>query len=211
MILNNGTMEFLEALFSSAPVPGGGGASAFSGAMAAALGGMVTNLTIGKKRYAQFEESLLESREALSNSLKRLTELTEEDAKGFEPLSKAYGLPKDTEEEQRHREKVMEEALFEACQAPMEIMREGRRVMERLSSLVEKGSALAISDVGVGILFAWAALEGASLNVYINTKMMKQRERAEKLEEEVEILRKEAEEIRTEVYTGVLEKIHPQK
>ena len=130
---------------------------------------MVANLTVGKKKYADVEAEMIEICGRLEKIRDRLIVLTDEDAKAFEPLSKAYGLPKNTPEEKAEKERILEQALYEASLTPMEIMKTVLESMKLLEILGEKGSRIAISDVGVGILFAQAALEGASLNVFINT------------------------------------------
>lgn len=207
MMLEQKTTEFLEILSSSAPVPGGGGASAAVGAFASALGMMVTNLTIGKKKYAEVETEMENIRDRLAELQKELVQLTDRDAEAFEPLSKAYGLPKETEEQRSEKERVMEKALYEASIVPLQIMKAVFRVMEELEELGEKGSRLAVSDVGVAVLFARAALEGASLNIYINTKLMKNREQAERLNKESDELIAEAHRMQERIYQGVLAKI----
>lgn len=207
MMLEKKTTEFLEILSSSSPVPGGGGASAAVGAFASALGMMVANLTVGKKMYADVEEEIKEIRDQLKEQLDSLIKLTDKDAEAFEPLSKAYGLPKETEEQRAEKERVMEDALYEASVVPVEIMETIFKVIKLLDTLGEKGSRLAVSDVGVGILFAQAALEGASLNVFINTKMMKDRERAEELNKYAEKLIQKGRERQQRVYQSVLGKI----
>ena len=115
MLLEQKTTDFLEQLSSSAPIPGGGGASAAVGAFASALGLMVTNLTVGKKKYADVEEEILEIREKLEQKKQDLVRMVDEDAEAFEPLAKAYRMPKETEEEQAEKEKVMEAALKNAA------------------------------------------------------------------------------------------------
>lgn len=183
MMLEQKTTEFLQQLSSSAPFPGGGGASAAVGAFATALGLMVANLTVGKKKYADVEEEIIKARERLGELQGSLVRMVDEDAEGFEPLAKAYRLPKETEEERAEKERVMETALAGACRTPLAIMETILESMELLEVLCEKGSRLAQSDVGAGILFAQAALESASLNVFINTRMMKDREGAEKMKD----------------------------
>lgn len=207
MMLEQKTTDFLEVLSSAAPVPGGGGASAAVGAFSSALGMMVANLTIGKKKYADVEEEIIEIREQLQYLQKELVELTDKDAEAFEPLSKAYGLPKDTPEQKEEKERVMEKALYEASIVPMQIMKTVAKVMELLETLGEKGSKIAISDVGVAVLFARAALEGASLNIYINTRLMKNREQAERLNKESDDMIEEARRMQEKIYAGVLDKI----
>ena len=192
---------------SSAPVPGGGGASAAVGAFASALGMMVTNLTIGKKKYIGVEAEMEDIRSRLEALQQELVGLTDRDAEAFEPLSRAYGLPKETEEQRIEKERVMEKALYEASVVPLQIMKTVFRVMEDLEVLGEKGSRLAVSDVGVAVLFARAALEGASLNIYINTRLMKNREQAEQLNQESDELIAEAGRLQEKIYTGVLAKI----
>lgn len=207
MMLEKKTTEFLEELSSSAPVPGGGGASAAAGAYAAALGLMVGNLTTGKKKYADVEEKICESMKKLEQLRDKLTRLVDEDAKAFEPLSKAYGMPKETEEQKKLKEQVMETALREACRVPLEIMEVSIEVMELLQVLEEKGSRLAVSDAGVGILFAKTSLEGASLNVFINTRLMKDRQYAEELNQRADAWIARGRTMEQQVYHGVLEKI----
>mgnify|MGYP004725530941 FL=1 len=207
MMLEQKTTDFLEVLSSAAPVPGGGGASAAVGAFASALGMMVANLTIGKKKYADVEAEIIERKERLLVLQKKLIELTDKDAEAFEPLSKAYGLPKETKEQIEEKERVMEKALYEASIVPLQIMKTVSEVMDELKALGEKGSRIAISDVGVAVLFARAALEGASLNIYINTRLMKDREQAERLNRESDHMITEVRKLQEEIYAGVLEKI----
>ena len=173
--------EFVEVLGSKAPVPGGGGASALVGAVGTALGNMVGALTVGKKKYADVEEEMKELMAKATTLQDELLHLIERDAEVFEPLSKAYGMPRETEAEKAEKARVMEIVLKDACSVPMEIMEKCCEAIDLIVEFAAKGSALAISDAGVGAAFCKAALEGASLNVYINTKSMKNRECAEEL------------------------------
>lgn len=199
-MLEKPATQFLSELSSNAPVPGGGGASAAVGAFAAALGMMVTNLTIGKKKYADYEEEVKTVRDRLEGLRDQLIDLVDGDAVAFEPLSKAYSIPKDDPE----RDAIMENALYEASVVPMSIMETVLAAAKELEVLVEKGSKLAVSDVGVGILFAQAAIEGASLNVYINTKSMKDRERAAALDAKADAIIAEGAALKARIYDGVL-------
>ena len=173
--------EFVDVLSSKAPVPGGGGASALVGAVGTALGNMVGSLTVGKKKYADVEEEMYSLKEKATKLQEELLRLVERDAEVFEPLSKAYGMPRATEEETAEKARVMELVHQDACSVPMEIMEKCCEAIELLEVFAEKGSTLAISDAGVGAAMCKAALLGASLNVYINTKSMKNREYAEEL------------------------------
>lgn len=178
--------EFMTELGSKAPVPGGGGAAALAGAAGASLGAMVGSLTAGKKKYVDVEEDIQDlMKEALA--LKdRLLSLIDEDAEGFQPLSEAYGMPAETEAEKEEKARIMEKALRKACKAPIEMMRCCCRVIDVCGEFAAKGSRLAVSDAGCGAILAKSALQAASLNVFINTKMMKDRESAGSLEEEAE-------------------------
>ncbi len=173
--------EFVEVLASKAPVPGGGGASALVGAVGTALGNMVGSLTVGKKKYADVEAEMYELKEKCDKLQAELLRLIERDAEVFEPLSKAYGMPRETEEEKAEKARVMAVVLKDACSVPMEIMEKCCEAIDIIAVFAEKGSKLAISDAGVGAAFCKAALKGASLNVYINTKSMADRELAEEL------------------------------
>lgn len=199
-MLDKPASEFLAELSSNAPVPGGGGASAAVGAFAAALGMMVTNLTIGKKKYADYEEEVKAVRDRLEGLRDQLIDLVDADAVAFEPLSKAYSIPKDDPA----RGTIMENALYEASIVPMKIMETILAAAQDLEILVEKGSRLAVSDVGVGILFAQAAIEGASLNVYINTSSMTDRERAAALDARADAIIAEGAALKERIYSGVL-------
>ncbi len=207
MMLEKKFTDFTEELSSAKPVPGGGGACAAVGAFAAALGMMVANLTAGKKRYADVEEEVMEILARLKTTRNELIILADKDAEAFEPLSKAYGLPKGTEEEQNEKERIMEAALYEASRIPLEIMETVLKTMRDLEFLGEKGSRLAVSDVGVGILFAQAALEGASLNVFINTRLMKNRDRAKELNRKADVMIQEGRKQKEKVYEDVLDKL----
>ncbi len=173
--------EFVDVLASKAPVPGGGGASALVGAVGMALGNMVGSLTVGKKKYADVEADIVALKEKATKLQGEFLRLVEADAEAFEPLSKAYGMPRETEEQKTEKARVMAIVLKDACAVPMEIMEKCCEAIDVIEEFAAKGSALAISDAGVGVTFCKAALLGASLNVHINTKSMADREYAEEL------------------------------
>lgn len=183
MIEEKGIGEWIDSLASKAPVPGGGGASALGGALAAALGQMVANLTVGKKRYAGVEEEMQQSLFALNILQMELMVLADKDAEVFAPLAEAYGMPSGTQEEKTKKDQVMEERLLSASLVPLQMMEKASAVLDILELLEKKGSRMAVSDVGVAAQLARTALTGAVMNVYINTKSMKNREKAEELNE----------------------------
>lgn len=173
--------EFVEVLASKAPVPGGGGASALVGAVGTALGNMVGSLTVGKKKYAEVEEEMYQLKAKCDQLQADFLRLIERDAEVFEPLAKAYGMPRETEEEKAEKARVMAIVLKDACSVPMEIMEKCCEAIDVIEEFAAKGSALAISDAGVGVAFCKGALLGASLNVFINTKSMADKEYAAEL------------------------------
>ena len=178
--------EFVEVLASKAPVPGGGGASALVGAIGMALGNMVGSLTVGKKKSADVEADILALKEKATALQADFLRLVEADAEAFEPLAKAYGMPRETEEEKAEKARVMAIVLKDACAVPMEIMEKCCEAIDVIEEFAAKGSALAISDAGVGVVFCKAALLGASLNVFINTKSMADKEYAASLNEKAD-------------------------
>ena len=173
--------DFLAELSSKAPVPGGGGASALVAALCCALTSMVAALTVGKPKYAAVEaemQALLAQSEALQQ---RFLALMDEDAAAFEPLAQAYRLPKGTEAEKAEKARVMEAALRSAVLPPIQMMEACAEAFALIALSAEKGSVVAVSDAGVAASFFRAALEGASLNVFINTQGMQDRGYAETL------------------------------
>lgn len=168
---------FISKLASKEPTPGGGGASALIGAIGTALCSMVANLTSGKKKYAEFQEDIDRILNKTEEQIPRLLALIDKDAEVFKPLSEAYGIPKENPD----REIILEKALVNACSVPYEILCETEKVLDLLEELSVKGSRLAVSDVGVAATACRAAIEGAVLNIYINTKLMKDRGYAEEM------------------------------
>ena len=177
---NTTLQDFVTALASKSPVPGGGGASALIGALSAALCSMVANLTSGKKKYAEYQSDIDRIIGETDRSIHRLLNLIEKDAEVFAPLAEAYGIPK----EQSDRDAILENALVNACSVPVEMIKEIGKLVGIIEELSVKGSKLAVSDVGVAACACKAALEGAAMNVYINTKLMKNREYALKINAE---------------------------
>ena len=169
--------KFVEVLASDAPAPGGGGAAALVGAIGTALGNMVGSLTLGKKKYADVQEEIIALKKRCDELQKELLDQVEADDKGFVPLAKAYGIPKDDP----NRDKILEEATVTACAVPMHIMELCCEAIDYISVFAAKGSRLAVSDAGCGAVCCKAALQAASLNVFINTKSLKNREVAEEM------------------------------
>ena len=169
--------KFVEVLASDAPTPGGGGAAALVGAIGTALGNMVGSLTVGKKKYADVEAEIIALKAKCDALQTELLNQVEMDEINFLPLAKAYGIPKDDP----NRDKIMAEATVIACSTPLKIMELCCEAIECIKVFAEKGSRLAVSDAGCGAVCCKAALQAASLNVFINTKSLKDRVVAEEL------------------------------
>ena len=166
--------KFVEVLASDAPAPGGGGAAALVGAIGTALGNMVGSLTVGKKKYADVQDEIIALKAKCDALQTELLNQVEMDEINFLPLAKAYGIPKDDP----NRDAVMEEATLIACSTPMKIMELCCEAIDYIKVFADKGSRLAVSDAGCGAVCCKAALQAASLNVFINTKTLKNRELA---------------------------------
>lgn len=183
---------FLDELASAAPTPGGGGASAYVGAVAAALASMVGNLTAGKKTHAVVEDDVQASLRELDMLRHKLLTLIESDAQAFEPLSEAYRMPKATPEQAEAKNAALQLALGPACDVPIIIMRTCATIINHADFLARNGSKLAVSDAGAAAVLAKAALVAASMNVYINAASMDDAERGNTYRDEADALIAEA-------------------
>ncbi len=175
---------FTDELASKAAVPGGGGASALAGALGVSLGLMVGNLTVGKKKYADVEDEVRDIMVQAEQLRRDLLAMIDADAKAFEPVSRAYAIPK----EDPARLEIMERALRDACTVPFDIMHAAAKAIDLHADLARMGSSLAISDVGVGVACCKAALKGASLNVFINARSMTDKAYAADIEAKADAL-----------------------
>ena len=165
--------NFLDELASNAPAPGGGSVAALSGALGAALVSMVCNLTLGKKGYEEVQgdiEGLLAQSEALR---KQMADLLEADVAAYTAYSQTAKMPRDTEEQKATRTEAMQAALKNATMVPMRIAEAAVKVMDLCMPAAEKGNKWAVSDAGVAVLMAEAALRSAALNVLINLGTIK--------------------------------------
>lgn len=163
--------DFASALGAKQSVPAGGSATAYVGALASALGSMVVRFTLGKPKYAAYEENLERLLGQTDLIRERLLELALEDAAALEPLTDAYALARDDPERPRR----LEEAAWGACRAPRQMMAAACRLIEILEELREQGSRLLLSDVGCAAALARACLEAAALNVAVNTATLQDR------------------------------------
>lgn len=204
-MLHKSVNEFTAALASRASVPGGGSASALAGALAAALGGMVGELTVGKKKYAAAEPILRELLGQAEELREALLACVEKDAAALAPLAEAYAIPKDDPA----RAETLEACLRAAAAPPMEVLELTARTVELLRSFADMGSPLAVSDAAVGAALAAAALRGAEINVRVNTRLMRDRTAAAALDDRARTIAESALRRAEAVYNDVYGRLAP--
>ena len=203
-MLEKSIREFTELSASKAPVPGGGGVSALAGSLAASLAEMVTNLTTGKKKYAEYEEEIQRIMKDSDELRISLLDCVNEDAEAFEPLAKAYAMDRNDPD----YAETMENCLKTAARAPYHILQLCCRVVELDERLAVIGSKLAVSDAATSVMLAHGAIYGALINIKVNTRLMKDREYAFDLEEKAEDMVKEYSERAILCYRDVEERLN---
>lgn len=173
--------EFVEAVASKEPIPGGGSVAALVGALGASLSAMVANLTVGKKKYigvaAEMEKNIAE----IMKIQKDLIDLVQQDIDNFEPLARLYKKKPKTAEEKKQLNAEKQEALHTACKVPMDIIIKCGRAIELAQEFAIKGNKIVIADSASSAVLCKAAMQAASFNIYINTNMMKDKELAKKI------------------------------
>ncbi len=199
MFIENSINEFIEELSSKNAVPGGGSASALSSSVGTSLIIMVTNLTIGRKKYVEVSDKMQEIKNALEINRDKLTSLIDEDSKGYSAVMDAFKLPKDTEEEKLARTQAIQEALVVAASVPLEIARVSLDSLKYVPYVFENGNINAVSDAKVAAVMLRSGILGAIYNVEINVDSLKNREVADKYIEEINKIREEALRIEKEV------------
>jgi formiminotetrahydrofolate cyclodeaminase len=198
---------FLDELASNAPAPGGGSVAALSGALGAALVSMVCNLTIGEKGYDDVQDDINELLSRSESLRQELTDLLEEDVKAYTGYSIAAKMPRDTDEEKAARAEAMQAALKVATDVPLGIAEAAVKVMDLCMPAAEKGNKWAVSDAGVAVLMAEAALRSAALNVLINLGTLKDAEFVADRRRKLESLLAGKGVMRDEIYDHVVSKL----
>ena len=199
--------KFLEETASRQPVPGGGSVSAYAGALGAALGNMVGSLTLGKARYADVEKDMIKMMRRSRSLQGKLLRLSESDTRVFKNLMECYRIKAETDEEKEDRARKLEEALREACEVPLSIMEACGSAIELAGEFAEKGSTSALSDAGASAAISRGALQAASLNVYINTRSMKDRALADRLEERCAVYLMKYTTLADEIFDDVMKRL----
>lgn len=178
MDLNISLSEFLEKISSSAPTPGGGSVSSFSGVLGLSLAEMVCNLTIGKKKYESVESEVREIQQKIQNYKEKFLELYDKDSEAFDKVMAAFKLPKESEEEKTRRTQEIENATIVATEVPIQVIEVTNEILDDVIRLVEIGNQNSLSDAGVALILLRSCAEGALLNVLINTKSLNDRNHA---------------------------------
>jgi glutamate formiminotransferase/formiminotetrahydrofolate cyclodeaminase len=197
---------FLNALASKEPTPGGGSASAYAGAMAAALVAMVARVTIGKKKYEQFEEQMRAIEDRADTLMESLIEAVSQDSAAFDGVMDAYRMPKDSQDEKTRRSDQIQAATLLAAQIPLQVANQSVELMELAQSAALNGNLNAISDAGSAAALAEAALSGAALNVRINAQGLKDKGTASGLIDQTAELEKRAANLHNEIRSQIQER-----
>lgn len=192
LLVDYSITEFLKKLASNSPAPGGGAASALTGAQGIALIMMVTNLTIGKERYVDFQELNITMRDRASEIMEKLIDGVDEDKKAYSQVSLAFKLPKKTEEERKLRKSKISAAAIVAAKAPLKVMESAVQGLKIAQSLVNRSNPNLIDDVIVGAIHLKACADGAKCNIKANLSLIENEEILEMIKRECEMLTSEA-------------------
>ena len=198
------TAGFVDLLASDAPAPGGGSAAALEGALGAALTAMVCGLTVGKKKYAEFQELAEEAQKKATDLKARFVDVMDRDTEAFNVVSAAFGMPKATDEEKAARSAAIQEGLKGCTKTPFEMMELAVETLELTASILGKSNDSAASDLGVSALSLRAAIQGAWLNVLINIGSLKDTALAEDYRAKGEALLAKALPLADEIYSTVV-------
>jgi glutamate formiminotransferase/formiminotetrahydrofolate cyclodeaminase len=198
--------SFIEVLSTPTPTPGGGSAAAYAGAMGAALISMVSGLTIGKKKYAEYEAEMQAIRVMAEKLRKELTLAVEDDAGAFEALMGSFKLPKNTEEEETKRNAAILHATLNAAHVPLHVANDAVKVMNLAIKCARHGNVNAISDAMSGFAMARAALTAAGYNVRINLNSLDDKSVGEKMLAELAELEFEADKLKLEIQSVMKER-----
>ncbi|WP_045223774.1 methenyltetrahydrofolate cyclohydrolase [Methyloterricola oryzae] len=207
MINDTSIQHFLDELASKAPTPGGGSAAAIIGAMGAGLVSMVCNLTLGKKGYEAVEADMRATLDASESLRARLSDTVRADVEAFDRVMGAYRLPKETDADKQARSEAIQAALKAATDVPLACAKDCAELIQLSRTAAEKGNRNVISDAGVAVLAAYAALKSAALNVYVNTSGIKDEAFAQERISELNAILTGAEVSTEEIYQEVKNKL----
>ena len=198
MLMDLVVKEFADRLAAGVPTPGGGSASALAGCLAAALGSMVCDLTLGRPKYEAVRPDMEKAREALSGMRRDLLALVDRDAEAYDEVARAMKLPRETPEEKAARQEAVGKANQFATEIPVKTAETCLAVLEQVRIVAEKGNPNAVSDAGVAAHLAHTGLAGAALNVRINLPGISDRDQASRIEERLSRMEMGAERLLSE-------------
>ncbi|MDP4116791.1 MAG: cyclodeaminase/cyclohydrolase family protein [Bacteroidota bacterium] len=181
MNIENTLKDYLDDLSSNSPTPGGGNVAALCGVLSSCLGIMVSNLTIGKKKYLSVEEEMKSVKVELEKYKVNFIELANKDNAAFDKVMEAFKLPKETDDEKRARSEQIESATLEAARVPAEVLSKCSALPSLIKIIAEKGNQNSLSDAGVAASLIQTAAQGAFFNVLINCKSLNNNNEADKL------------------------------
>lgn len=164
---------FVDLVASDAPAPGGGSVAALAGGIGAALTAMVSGLTIGKKKYAEVQDLVIDAQKKGADLQARFVDVMDRDTEAFNVVSAAFGMPKDNDEQKAARSAAIQNGLKGCTKTPFEMMELAAEAIDLLASIVGKSNDSAASDLGVAALSLKSAMQGAWLNVLINIGSIK--------------------------------------
>lgn len=202
-MLDKSVNDFLRKLSSKEPVPGGGSVAALLGSMCCALGDMVCNLTIGKVKYSEYDYINQQIRSKLYDLQNEFNDLCYQDIEVFNRLVNTYKLPGITSEEIEYKEKVMTPLIYDAISVPISVMKKSVESLQYIDELKNHSSKLAISDIGVAVSCAKSCLESATMNVYINTSMLSDKNRSKEINNEANELLHKGISIANKIYNEI--------
>ena len=205
--INLSLIEFSNDVGSKKTMPGGGSVCAYALSLSNALASMVSNFTVGKKKYIEYDEDI---KRILSHTEKLSTEIlnmVDEDCEAFMPLSAAYKMPEETEEEKKLKDETMQRCLKRAAEVPFKLILACEDILSLHEELLTKGSKMLISDVGVGVMMLKSACKGAKINVLININSIKDIEYVETMWEKTVEITEKVDKKCEEIYSKVVEEL----
>jgi len=203
MLIDKTVKGFVEATASNEPVPGGGSVAALTASISAALGEMVANLTIGKKKYVEVEEEMKGIAEKLGTCRQVLLEYIDKDAKSFDEVMKAYGMPKETDAEKAARSAAIQEAMKDAAAVPLAVAKSTFDLLEPIKAVVIRGNSNAVTDGAVAAMMARTGVLSALYNVKINLASINDEEFVSKVSADVARLETEVVRVEQEILAAV--------
>ena len=203
MLVDLKLTEFVDRLGAGTPTPGGGSVAALAGTLAAALGGMVCELTLGKPKYEAVQADMEKARDALASLRRDLQVLVDRDSEAYDEVSKALKLPKGTPEEKATRQQALGRASQFATEIPVKTAETCLAVLEQVRRVAEAGNSNAASDAGVAAHLAHAGVAGAVLNVRTNLPGIPNKDFAQRMETRMARIETEADRLLTEARSVV--------